>query len=94
MLELRNYEENTKAGEAAAGVLSARASASRGGPVSADRPFPPGMEYEQSAMGVIPVSNSPLWWWSCVRHYVLTFKQLKVELIIASRHPNNVSLVS
>ena len=55
-MELRNYEENTKAGTAAAGVLNARATEAGGGPISADRPFPPGMEYEQSAMGVIPVS--------------------------------------
>ncbi|KAH3884129.1 hypothetical protein DPMN_008100 [Dreissena polymorpha] len=57
MMELRNYEENTKAGEAAQGVLSARASQGRGGPISADRPFPPGVEYEQSTMGVIPAST-------------------------------------
>lgn len=56
MMELRNYEENMKAGAAASGVLSARAQAAGGGPVSADRPFPPGVEYDQSAMGVIPVS--------------------------------------
>lgn len=56
MMELRNYEENARAGQAAASVLNARASQSGGGPISAERPFPPGMEYEQSAMGVIPVN--------------------------------------
>lgn len=57
MMELRNYEENQKAGMAAAGVLNARAQETGGGPVSADRPFPPGVEYDQSAMGVIPAST-------------------------------------
>ena len=57
MLELRNYEENSKAGTAASSVLQARASAAKGGPVSADRPFPVGVEYEHSSMGVIPVSD-------------------------------------
>lgn len=56
-MELRNYEENAKAGQAASSVLSARASQAGGGPVSAERPFPLGMEYEQSTMGVIPVST-------------------------------------
>lgn len=56
-MELRNYEENIKAGAAASSVLSARASAANGGPVSADRPFPPGLEYEQSSMGVIPAAT-------------------------------------
>ncbi|XP_060561390.1 Bardet-Biedl syndrome 2 protein homolog, partial [Ruditapes philippinarum] len=57
MLELRNYEENQKAGVAASGVLNARAQQSGGGPVSADKPFPVGVEYEQSEMGVIPAST-------------------------------------
>lgn len=57
MMELKNYEENQKAGAVAQSVMSARLQESGGGPVSADRPFPPGMEYEQSSMGVIPAST-------------------------------------
>ncbi|WAR01687.1 BBS2-like protein [Mya arenaria] len=40
-----------KAGEAASGVLATRSSQARGGQISAERPFPPGVEYEQSSMG-------------------------------------------
>ena len=55
-MELRNYEENAKAGAVASGIMQSRASAAgKDGNVSADRPFPPGVEYEQSTMGVIPV---------------------------------------
>ncbi|XP_052802145.1 Bardet-Biedl syndrome 2 protein homolog [Mya arenaria] len=57
MMELNNYEENQKAGEAASGVLATRSSQARGGQISAERPFPPGVEYEQSSMGVIPAST-------------------------------------
>ncbi|KAL4225721.1 Bardet-Biedl syndrome 2 protein [Mactra antiquata] len=57
MMELRNYEENMKAGVAASSILNARSQESGGGPVSADRPFPPGVEYDQSEMGVIPAST-------------------------------------
>ena len=40
----------------AATVMAQRASAAGGGPVSAERPFPVGVEYESSSMGIIPVS--------------------------------------
>lgn len=58
LLELRNYEENTKAGAAAtaSGALNARASQPGTGQVSAGRPFP-GVEYDQSSMGVIPAAT-------------------------------------
>ena len=58
MLELRNYEENQKAGSMAQSVMASRASAAGGGPVSAERPFPVGVEYESSTMGIIPVSHT------------------------------------
>ena len=60
MLELRNYEENQKAGTMAASVMASRASAAGGGPVSAERPFPVGVEYESSTMGIIPVNTELL----------------------------------
>lgn len=57
MLELRNYEENQKAGSMAQSVMASRASAAGGGPVSAERPFPVGVEYESSTMGIIPAAT-------------------------------------
>ncbi|KAK3597584.1 hypothetical protein CHS0354_030126 [Potamilus streckersoni] len=57
-MELRNYEENIKAGTAASTVLQSRAAAAGGsGSVSAEKLFPPGMEYNKIQMGIIPAST-------------------------------------
>jgi hypothetical protein len=53
MMELKNYDQNEKAGVvAAAAMQEARQS---GAKFSAERPFPVGEEYDKEKMGVIPV---------------------------------------
>lgn len=52
-MELKNYDENTKAAVLAS-QMQQQAVAS-GGKYSAEKPFPPGGDLDQQAMGVIPV---------------------------------------
>ncbi|KAL5007643.1 hypothetical protein ScPMuIL_016449 [Solemya velum] len=50
-MELKNYDQNTKAGS-----VAAAAKISGGGSFSAERPFPPG-EFDKARMGVIPAAT-------------------------------------
>lgn len=54
-MELKNYDENTKAGVLA--LQMQQTAAASGNKFSAEKPFPPGGELDQQAMGVIPVSK-------------------------------------
>ena len=53
MMELRNYDENEKAGIVAAQAM--QGAMQSGAKFTAEKPFPPG-EYDKEKMGVIPVS--------------------------------------
>ena len=55
-MELKNYDENTKAAIIAQQMQ--QSAAASGGKFSAEKPFPPGGEYDQQSMGVIPVSHT------------------------------------
>ncbi|XP_052064404.1 Bardet-Biedl syndrome 2 protein homolog [Mytilus californianus] len=54
-MELKNYDENTKAGVLA--LQMQQSAAASGNKFSAEKPFPPGGELDQQAMGVIPAST-------------------------------------
>ncbi|CAG2213819.1 BBS2 [Mytilus edulis] len=54
-MELKNYDENTKAGVLA--LQMQQTAAASGNKFSAEKPFPPGGELDQQAMGVIPAST-------------------------------------
>lgn len=53
MMELKNYDQNEKAGVVAAAAM--QDAMQSGSKFSAERPFPVGQEYDQEKMGVIPV---------------------------------------
>jgi hypothetical protein len=48
-MELKNYDENTKAAIIAQQMQ--QSAAASGGKFSAEKPFPPGGEYDQQSMG-------------------------------------------
>ena len=53
MMELKNYDQNEKAGVVAAAAM--QDAMQSGAKFTAERPFPVGQEYDQEKMGVIPV---------------------------------------
>lgn len=55
MMELKNYDQNEKAGVVAAAAM--QDAMQSGSKFSAERPFPVGQEYDQEKMGVIPAAT-------------------------------------
>lgn len=55
MMELKNYDQNEKAGVVAAAAM--QDALQSGSKFSAERPFPVGQEYDQEKMGVIPAAT-------------------------------------
>lgn len=55
MMELKNYDQNEKAGVVAAAAM--QDAVQSGSKFSAERPFPVGQEYDQEKMGVIPAAT-------------------------------------